>query len=199
MHYEAGMMEPQITFRDIPPSDAIETRIRERAERLERFYEGIIGCHVVVEAPHRHQHKGTLYRVRIDLTVPGGELVVNRAPAEHHAHEDVYVAIRDAFDAAERRLEDYARRQRGQVKRHEPPPLGRVVRLFPEERYGFVETGDGREVYFHANSVLDEAFDRLEVGSEVRVAVAEGEGERGPQATTVALVGKHHPAVTGRP
>lgn len=176
----------QITFRGFPPSEAIEAAVRERAGKLDRFYSGIMGCRVVVEAPHRHHRDGRIYHVRIDLTVPGGELVVKRDPARHGAHQDVYVAIRDAFDAARRQLEDYARRQRLRVKTHEGTPHARVGRLFMD--YGFLETADGREIYFHRNSVLHKGFDRLKVGTEVRFA--EEGGERGPQASTVEIGGK---------
>lgn len=107
----------QITFRGMGPSEAIEARIRERAEELERFYDRITSCRVV-ESGHRHHHKGRIYHVRIDLSVPGAEIVVDRDPAEHHAHEDCHVAIRDAFDAVRRQLEDNVRRARGQTKAH---------------------------------------------------------------------------------
>jgi ribosomal subunit interface protein len=171
----------QIAFRGMPPSDAIKARIEEKAAKLDEFYDRIMACRVIVEAPHRRHHQGKLYHVRVDLTVPEGEMVVSREPHEHHAHEDVYVAIRDAFDAAKRRLEDHARRERGKVKRHEEPAGGRVARLFPD--YGFIETPDGREIYFHRNSVLKEGFGRLAVGTAVRFV--EEAGERGPQASTV--------------
>ena len=103
----------QITFKDIAHSDAVETHIREKAAKLETFYPGIIGCHVTVELPHKHQHQGKLHNVRIDIKVPGSEIVVNRDKLE-----DLYVALRDAFDAAKRQVEEYGRRQRGDVKRH---------------------------------------------------------------------------------
>ena len=103
----------QITFHGMAHSDAIEQRVRDKAAKLERFHSRITSCRVVVEVPHRHHHKGKLFSVRIDLTVPGGELVVNRDSDSNHAHEDVYVAIRDAFDAATRQLEDYTRKQAG--------------------------------------------------------------------------------------
>jgi ribosomal subunit interface protein len=176
----------QISFRDIPPSAAVEAKIRERADKLERYYDHIMGCRVVVEAPHGRHHQGKLFHVRIDLTVPGSELVVSREPTQHHAHEDVFVAVRDAFDAAQRQLADYARRQRGATKAHEEAALARVCRLFPEEGYGFIATPDGTEVYFHRNSVLEAPFDSLKIGSTVRIAVTEG--DKGPQASTVHVI-----------
>jgi ribosomal subunit interface protein len=171
----------QITARDISLSEAAEDDIRAKAANLDTYYDGIMSCRVVVEGPVRHHRKGP-FTVRIDLTVPGAELVVDR-----HADADLYVAIRDAFDAARRRLEDYARRQRGDVKSHEETPRARVSRLFPEEDYGFLETSDGQEIYFHRRSVLHPGFDRLAIGTEVRFA--EESGEKGPQASTVAIAG----------
>lgn len=106
----------QIVVRDMPPSEAVEARIREKAQKLESFYDRITSCRVVVDLTQRHQHQGKLHSVRIDLSVPGAELVVNRVE-----HEDVYVAIRDAFNAIGRKLEDFSRRQRGDVKTHGTP------------------------------------------------------------------------------
>ncbi len=114
----------QITFRDMEPSPAIEERVRERAAKLERFYDRITSCRVLVEEPHLHQHKGKLFHVRIDVTVPGGELVANRSHDDNHAHEDVYVAIRDAFRAIERQLEEHAQKKKGRVKTHNRPEFG---------------------------------------------------------------------------
>ena len=110
---------PQITFREIPHSEAVETRIREEIDKLEHFYGNIIDCEIVIEAQHRHKHKGKLYHLRIILNVPERELVVSRDPEAKHAHEDIYVTIRDAFKAMRRQLQDYARQRRGQVKTHE--------------------------------------------------------------------------------
>jgi len=103
----------QVTFREMDPSPAVDERVREKAAWLEQFCDDVTACHVVVEERHRHQHQGRLFHVRIDLTVPNKVLIVNRDPPEHQAHEDVYVAIRDAFDAARRQLEDYVRERRG--------------------------------------------------------------------------------------
>jgi ribosome-associated translation inhibitor RaiA len=111
----------QITYRNMDPSPALEARIREKADKLEQIYDQIMGCRVVVEAPPKHKNKGGLFHCHIDITVPGGEIAVSREPDQRHAHEDVYVVLRDAFDAARRQLEDYARRQRGDVKTHTAP------------------------------------------------------------------------------
>jgi cold shock CspA family protein len=173
----------QITAHDFPLSAAMEAEIRERAARLDTYYEGIMRCRVVVAAPVGHHHRGGPYNVRIDLTVPGAELVVNR-----QADEELPVAIRDAFDAMRRRLEDYVRHQRGAVKTHEAASQARVSKLFRAEGYGFLETPEGREIYFHCNSVLPPGFDHLAVGTEVRFA--EEQGIEGPQASTVTIVSK---------
>ena len=181
----------QITFRDMEPSDAVEANIRERATRLDRFYDHIMSCRVVVESPHAHHHKGRLFQVKIDVTVPDGELTVNHGHHhKDHSHEDVYVAIRDAFAALRRQLEDYVQKRRGKTKRHEPPAHGRILSMEPDGDYGRIETPDNRVIYFHRNSVLNSGFDRLDVGSEVRFV--EEPGDSGPQASTVAPVGKHH-------
>jgi len=182
----------QITFRGVEPSEAIERRIHKKAEELERFSDHVTGCHVTVEVPHRHQHKGGLYTVRIELRLPDDGIVVSTEQRNDPAHEDVYVAIRDAFDAAVRQLEDYARKRRGDVKRHEVPDHGRVTRLFRDEGYGFVELSDGTEVYFHEHSVPERSFGILALGDEVRVVLAEKEGEKGVQASRVVPLGKHH-------
>lgn len=180
----------QITFRDIDPSPAIEAAVRKRVESLERFFDRITRCRVVVEAQHHHQRKGRLFHVSVELGLPGDGVVVSREHHLAHEHEDVYVAIRDAFNAARRVVEDHARRFRGDVKTHEESPHGRVVRLFPWEGYGFIAPPDGADIYFHRNSVVGGNFDELEVGSEVRYVVQEGEGLRGPQASTVRLVAR---------
>lgn len=112
----------QITFRHMEPSEALEAKIREKADALERFAEHITSCRVTVEAPHQHHQQGKLFNIKVDITLPGHEIVADRHPDKHHAHEDVYVALRDAFKAARRQLEDYTRKRRGEVKKHDTPP-----------------------------------------------------------------------------
>ncbi len=180
----------QITFRHMESSAAVEDRIRNEAAGLDQFYNQIMSCRVVVEAPHAHHRKGKLFHISIDLKVPGKELVANRGHSQDHAHEDIYVAIRDAFNEMQRQLEDHLRHQHGKVKEHEPPPHGQVSLLVPEEDYGRIETPDGRDIYFHRHSVLGDNFNALKIGSEVRFD--EEQGDNGPQASTVKLVGKHH-------
>ena len=179
-----------ISFRGMEPSQKATERIEKRVDRLEKFFDRITSCRVVVSAPHRHHHKGKLYHVAISLGVPGGELVVNRDPAGKHAHEDVYVALRDAFNALRRQLRDHVRRKRGETKTHEVPPHGRIAKLFDD--YGFIETPDGREIYFHRNSVTNFSFDSLAAGAEVRFVAMDGESDKGPQASTVSPLGKRH-------
>lgn len=180
----------QITFRNLEPSDAIEAKIRAKSEKLERFAEDIMSCRVIVEAPHKHHHKGVTYAVKIDITLPGTEIIADRHPDQHHAHEDVYVAIRDAFDAAYRQLEDYVRERRHKVKHHETAPHGHIKEIFPDQDYGILMTPDEREIYFHRNSVIGGDFDKLQVGTSVHFS--EEMGEKGPQASTVHIEGKHH-------
>jgi len=117
----------QITIRDMESSEALETHIREKAHKLEEFFDRIMSCRVVVEMPHKHHHQGKQFNVRIDIGVPGNEIVVNR---DHS--EDVYIALRDAFNAAKRQLEDHARKVRGDIKNHEAKRMNERDNLFSE-------------------------------------------------------------------
>jgi cold shock CspA family protein len=197
----------QVTFRDAQPYKEAEQWVREEAAKLDEFYPKITSCLVLVEAPHRHRQWGNPYQVRVDLSVPGKELVITNEPSVHSSaqraketrrakrleiearHKDLHLVIRNAFRAARRQLQDYVRRHRRELKTHETPPRARVSRLVPEQGYGFLTTPDGREIYFHEKSVLNAAFSRLEVGSEVNFA--EEEGEKGAQASTVRIT-RHH-------
>lgn len=179
----------QITFRNFPASEAVEARIRAKAAKLDEFYPRITSCHIVVEEQDRHRHQGKQFTVRLDIRVPGHEVVIDR---DHH--EDIYVALRDAFNAAGRRLADLARTQRGDVKAHEVPQHGTVKRLVPGEAYGSIETSDGHEFYFSSDNVAGGAFARLEIGTVVQF-IAETTDKGRPHATRVST-GKHHPLET---
>jgi cold shock CspA family protein/ribosome-associated translation inhibitor RaiA len=159
--------------------------VEAHARKLETFFHRLLGCRVTVSVPNRWAQAGPVtYQVRIDLTVPGEELVIERQP-----NENLLDAIQEAFQVAGRRLQDYVRRLApiSPPEAQARPGRGRISRLLPWEGYGFLETPDGREIYFHRNSVLLGGFDRLEVGSEVRFA--EEEGNEGPQASSVSIAG----------
>ena len=176
----------QITFRHMDPSPALETRIRELADRFEKFSAQIMRVHVIVEPKPHHQHKGGLYDFHIDLTLPDAEIAIRRAHPADHSHEDPYVALRDAFRAARRKLQDYERKHRQDVKTRVGPAHGRICELDSERGFGRIETDDGRLIYFHSNSLVGARFQDLANGTEVRFA--EEAGDRGPQASTVHVL-----------
>jgi cold shock CspA family protein len=176
-----------ITYKDMEPTDALNLRNRDWVAKLERVYDRITRCEVLVEQPHRHHRKGREFHVRVRMTVPGGELVVSHDPGPNGAHEDAYVALRDTFTAARRQLEEYVRThvQRGSNERTQPAHA-KVSFVDIEGEWGWLEPSDGRRIYFHRNSVLG-GIDGLAVGSEVRFT--EEQGDQGPQATTVERIG----------
>lgn len=176
-------MPLQITFQGLERSDAVEAAARAKAHHLDRFSTDIMSCRVAVELLQKHRHQGRPFGVRIDLTLPGHELVVNRVE-----NEDVYVALRDAFDDMKRQLEDAVRQRRGLEKQHPPELHGEVVRLDDEGGFGFIRAPDGQEYYFGRDNVAGAAFERVHVGMAVQF-IAEQAGE-GPQAKRVSL-GKH--------
>lgn len=175
----------QITVHDMPRSDALDARIRAKATGLERFHPRITSCRVTIGETRKHHHQGRQFEVQIDVRVPGhAEIVSNR-----HHHEDVYVAFRDAFASTTRQLEEVVREKRGDVKAHETPQQGKITRIVADEGMGFIETGDGRELYFIREDVVHPAFEHLQAGATVQFIEAPG-GE-GLQAKRVTL-DKHH-------
>ena len=182
--------EPEIEFQGIKATPQIQESIAKHVADLEQRWGRVTACRVVLKGPSQHHRTGGLYEVHIRLALPDGrEVNVQRTPPKDERHADLAFAINDAFKHARRQLQDRVRRAQGRVKRHEGPPMGTVVRLDPSGEFGFIESGDGQEVYFHRNSVLDNGFAQLRVGA--RVTFAEEVGEKGPQASTVRLVGKH--------
>lgn len=170
----------QIVARGFTLNSWWRDKILRRSEKLMEFCSWITHCRVVAESRHKHSHKDRMYNVRIDISVPRRLLVINR-----EAEPTLNAAIDKAFDAAERRLEERVRLSRHYVKAHRPPPEARVVELYPDAGYGFLETPDERRVYFHENSVLKGLFHRLTPGSRVRFV--EEQGDEGPQARTVSV------------
>ncbi len=181
---------PQIDFQGMDPSPELRQRAEEWIGKLETRCGRITSCRVVIKAPGEHHKTSGLYEVNVELALPDGRSVTAaRTPPADERFRDAHFAIDECFRRARRRLQDQARRLRGQVKAHEVQPIGTVVVLHPEENYGFVRTADDRDIYFHRNSVLDDGFDKLEVGT--RVSFDEEQGIKGPQASTVRVLGKH--------
>jgi len=181
----------EISFRGMDKIDEVEALIREKAAGLEQVCRDIISCRIVVEVPQQHQRSGRPHRVRINATIPPGhEVVVRRESSEGSLHDELPATVRAAFEAAERQVKKIMEKRRGEESRVPPEevPVAFVVRLFRDEGYGFIKATDGREFYFHKNAVLNDDFDRLEIGTGVRFA--ESMGEKGPQASTVQIVDK---------
>lgn len=180
-------VSPRIRFRGMDPSQAVDDAVQKHIDRLARVHNRITSCEVVIEAPSRHSQQGGIFHVRAHVVIPGDEVVASSGPDENHAHEDVYVAIRDCFDAARRLLEDDVRKQSGYRVKHHPEKLhGTIARLVPEEGFGFIRDADGKEFFFRQESVTsDEEWNELKVGTSVRFA--EHEGEKGPHASGVSI------------
>ncbi len=180
----------EIDFQGMTGTPQTRDEIGRHIDQLEQRFGRLTACRVVLKGPGPHHQTGGLYEVNIRLALPDGrEVNVGRTAQADERHGDLAFAINDAFKRARRRLQDHARRLQGQVKTHEGQPIGRVTRLDPSGEFGFLESADGQEIYFHRNSVLDAAFSQLAVGSSV--IYAEEAGEKGPQASTVKLLGKH--------
>jgi ribosome-associated translation inhibitor RaiA len=153
----------QIVFRDVSPyEEFLDKEIRRWAAKLEEHYSRIVSCRVAVEKSYSRHRQGNLYKATVRVKVPGKLIVVSREHPFHHSHEDIYVAVHHAFQEAVRQLEEYSRVKKWDVKDHDELPHGVVARLHPDG-YGFIATPEGREVYFHKNSVLD-GFADLKVG-----------------------------------
>jgi cold shock CspA family protein/ribosome-associated translation inhibitor RaiA len=180
----------EIDFQGMVATSQVHDAIANRIAQLEQRYGRLTACRVVLKGPSNHHRTSGLYEVNIHLALPNGREVniARTAPADER-YSDLSFAINDAFKRARRRLQDHARRLQGHVKHHEDQPMGTVTNIDRSGEFGFLETSDGREIYFHRNSVLDSGFSHLAVGS--RVIFAEEMGEKGPQASTVKLLGKH--------
>lgn len=186
-------MPLEITFHNLPASESVEAEIRKRAAKLEKLYDRLVGCRVSVEALHKQHRTGNIYEVHIVMMVPGQDLVVSREPQrarERYAHPDIRTSIRDAFAAAERQLKTFKARQRGDVKPHDVMFQGQVSQVFPQDDHGFILTHIGTQLYFHRNSVMNDAFDLLKKGDPVHFV--ETVGDTGPIASKVWLGPEHH-------
>ena len=183
----------EIAFQHCKPSEEIRAEVAKQAKRLEKFSDRITSCHVAIAGPQTRHRQGDLFKIDVRIAMPEHhDVIVTRTHGDAPEREHPLVAVREAFDAAVRQIEDAARDMRGQVKEHMAESHGRVTKFLAGEDCGFIETAEGREIYFHRNAVLGGAFDRLTIGSEVRFV--EEEGVKGAQSSAVRLVSKHHPA-----
>jgi len=180
----------EINFRDMTATEQIRDSIAEHLAQLEKRFGRVTACRVVLKGPGGHHRTSGLYEVHIHLALPNGrEVNVGRTPPTDQRYGDLAFALNNAFKRARRQLQDHARRLQGQVKQHDAPPVATVVRLDPAGEFGFLEAGDGHEIYFHRNSVLNDGFRHLAVGS--RVTFTEAIGDKGPQASTVKPFERH--------
>ncbi|MGO8798704.1 MAG: cold shock domain-containing protein [Roseiarcus sp.] len=178
----------EVDFEGMTPIASVRSAIEAGVERLEKRFGRITACRVVVKGPGGHHRTSGLYEVRVWLSLPDGrQVAAARTPPQDERYGDLSFAVNDAFKRARRRLREQVRRMDGKVKTHEGEPIGTVTKL--DDGFGFLQTSDGREIYFNANSVLNGAFARLKAGT--RVTFAEEAGEKGPQASTVRLLGQH--------
>ncbi|MBD3257130.1 HPF/RaiA family ribosome-associated protein [candidate division GN15 bacterium] len=180
----------ETSFRNVPRTPEIEELILDKVDKLEEVSDSLTTGEVVVERPHKSKQSGNPYRVRLTFNLPPGHrLTVERKSFDGETELPLEAVVRDAFDALRRQLKETVERQRGEVKTHEDQQAGAVVdELQVRDGYGFLRTIDGRRVYFHANAVANDDFERLTTGCGVRFV--EEEGEKGPQATVVQIVDK---------
>ncbi|HKB84955.1 MAG TPA: HPF/RaiA family ribosome-associated protein [Ignavibacteriaceae bacterium] len=178
----------EISYRDVKKTDDIDNLIREKVNKMERICDYMTSCRVAVEKPQRTINDGNPYRVRIAMRVPPGhELVVERKPGEGEMSDGLEKVIRYAFDAAKKQLEKLTEKQRENIKQHPQQEVAAIVdRIFYEDGYGFLRTINGREIYFHKNSVVNKDFKEIETGMGVNFF--EEQGEEGPQASTVHII-----------
>lgn len=174
----------QITMRNVEHSAVVEERIREKAIKLNQYSDHIISCEVVVEQEQAHRNTGSLFNVRLHVTMPRKDLVVNR-----NKLENLYMAIRDAFDNMVRKVEDAAETLKGEVKFHEPTFQGEIVRLFKEQGFGFITTSVGDEYYFNKDNLVNHTFDYLQIGMPVHFI--EKVGDEGLRACRVSVRRNH--------
>ena len=193
----------QVTFRNMTPIDSVRKDIESRVQKLETFCKPIVSYRIVVEAPTNHHRKSNPFKIRIDTTLTDGKVLVKYDESAYPELRDnggepfhkgfdttsrrncLMLTIREAFDAARRKLQDHARRRRYDIKTHSDASSAVVSRIYPNRNFGYLETPDGREIYFHANSVLGGRFQSLKPGS--RASFVEESGVKGPQASTVRI------------
>jgi len=180
----------EIDFQGLKGNASMRATVLKHVAALEDRFGRITTCRVAIKAPSERHQTGGAYEITIRLSLPQGrEVDIRRTKSVDERHADVTIAINAAFKRARRRLQDQARRMQGEIKCHDGPPIATVGSVDDVAGFGFLQTADGRDIYFHRNSVLNNAFSQLAPGA--RVTFFEEMGEKGPQASTVKLLGKH--------
>jgi cold shock CspA family protein/ribosome-associated translation inhibitor RaiA len=186
----------EIDFQGIQATEQLRACVTKNISMLEQRFGRITACRVLIRGPSERHRKGGAFDVSIRLSLPQGrEVDIGRSEGRVRDAEtdnrllDPIVALNDAFKRARRRLQDHARRMQGHVKNHDDPPIATVTRFDDAAGFGFLETQDGREVYFHKNSILDGGASHVAPGT--LVTYFEEMGDKGPQASTVRVLGKH--------
>jgi ribosome-associated translation inhibitor RaiA len=182
----------QITYHGLDPSSSFDQLIRERADRLEAMHDRITSCRVVVEVPHRAPGTGKVsIGVKVEVMVPGRPMIVGSDEMQKkEAKNDIVAVVGKAFDAVERQLEKPISAAAPSERPNESVgQSGQVVRLYAEQRHGFVEVAGSPDLYFTENAVVDGAFDEIVPGMLVHVTRATTEGPMGPQASSVRILG----------
>lgn len=180
----------EIDFQGMDATPDVRAAVDKHLAQLEERFGRIIAGRVVLKAPSGRHRTGGLHEITIHLSLPDGrEVNIGRVRQNDERLADLNFALNDAFKRARRQLQDKVRDLQGKVKQHSGPPVGTVCELDPLGEFGFIKTGDDREIYFHRNSVLNDGFSQLSVGA--RVTFAEEVGDKGPQASTVKPMTKH--------
>lgn len=190
----------QVTFRNMTAIEDVRKEIETRVQKLETYCKPILSCRVTIEAPANHHRKGEPFHVRIDAALADGRVDVKYAESSYPAgvrkgkettseHNLLMYTIREAFDATRRQLQDHTHKRRSEIKTHEPDVIATVRQIFQSKEYGYLETADGREIYFHANCVTGSKFEKMKPGEKVHFV--ETEGMKGAQASSVRIVKKN--------
>ena len=179
-------IEPIISYQNLDHSPVVEDLVRERIEALEKRYDRITGCEVTMDAPQKRKRHGRVFRVRLNLRLPGQDLSVSREVAQGSAQDDLILAVNRAFSAAEKAVKKRKKVMGGvEVKHHAPVLHGKIAELEPELGHGWIRGDDGKMVYFQRDSLTSNDWDQLKTGTRLRFR--EMEGDKGPYATAVTL------------
>jgi len=177
---------PKISYHNLASSPAIENLVQRRIKALELRHDRLTGCEVTMEAPQKRKRHGRVFKVRLNLHLPGPDLSISKEVAQGSAQEDLILAVNRAFTAAEKQLKKRKKKMNGLEVKHHPPVLhGKIAELEPELGYGWVQADDGRKVYFQRDSLTSDDWARLDKGTRLRFR--EMQGDKGPYAASVAI------------